>query len=463
MKNYNTKNKIDKVETTKDTLTGRGGISLFVRYLQTIQICNILEERFGHLRKSRKGIEPGNLFKQILCFLFDGSSRHLTYFDKIKNDDGYAAAIENKNEEMVSSHAVKRFFGNFWPFCATSFRSVLKEMFVWRLHIDKPKIIELTIDSMVMNNDEAKKRHGVQPTYKKVKGFHPLQLIWNGKIVDAIFRGGKKSGNYGHCVGNMIKDIVRLIRKRYSNEVTIILRLDAGFFDEVNYKIFDELNIVFIATGKTYEWTKKAVEEAAEEKGWGKYSNGRQKWEYTEFDYKCGTWNNKWIALYTRPVYEENGQKILEFARPDNIIITNLKSNTDVLKYCTQNEKELMQSPEWIIANHHQRGGDELPHRGLKDFGFEQLPFKSYTSNTAFYYCMVIGFFLFETYKEDVLSEVLPVTMYASTARRLILDFAAKIVKTAHQIILKVPITIMEILRIDILWDKCNNCIPIRN
>jgi hypothetical protein len=68
-------------------------------------------------------------------------------------------------------------------------------MFIWRLKIEKPEEIIITIDTMVMDNDEAACREGVQPTYKKVKGFQPLQLIWKGKIIDAIFRGGKKHSN----------------------------------------------------------------------------------------------------------------------------------------------------------------------------------------------------------------------------------------------------------------------------
>ena len=63
--------------------------------------------------------------------------------------------------------------------------------------MERPPVINLTLDTMVMDNDEAQKRHGVQPTYKKVKGFQPLQMIWKNKIVDAIFRGGKKHGSTG--------------------------------------------------------------------------------------------------------------------------------------------------------------------------------------------------------------------------------------------------------------------------
>ncbi|MDI6891327.1 MAG: hypothetical protein QMC83_10405, partial [Thermodesulfovibrionales bacterium] len=103
----------------------------------------------------------------------------------------------------------------------------------------------------------------------------------------------------------------------------------------------------------------------------------------------------------------------------------------------------------------------DVTHRGIKDFGFEELPFKRFAANSAFYYCMVISFFLFETFKEDVLEEVIPITSYATTVRRKALDFAAKIIKTGGEIILKVTQAVMEALRIKDLWERCQNLIPI--
>jgi len=104
-----------------------------------------------------------------------------------------------------------------------------------------------------LDNDEAQKREGCDPTYKKVRGFQPLQLIWEGKIVDAIFRRGKRHSNYGTDVAKIVRKIVTLIRSRYDASVSIILRLDAGFSDEKNFALCDELHIGFIATGTTTE------------------------------------------------------------------------------------------------------------------------------------------------------------------------------------------------------------------
>ena len=456
---FKSKGKINKVEVTEDTLTGRGGLALFVRYLSKIDIYSLLLNSFFQLRKSGKGQPIWNIFKQVFCFFYDGTSRHLVSFDQLKRDEGYAAVIENTSEEMVCSHQVKRFFKAFSWICGGVFRRILKRLFIWRLRIERPEKIELTIDLMIMDNDEAEQRHGVEPTYKKVKGFGSLQIIWNRKIVDAIFRGGSKHSNAGRTVVNMVTDLVNLIRKEYREDVPIIIRMDSAFLDEDNLVVFDRLHIGFICTGKIYEHVKEYV-GALPEKGWKIYDNGHQEWEYVEFGYRYDSWKKYYRAIYTRPAYEGE-QRIFDFARPDNIIITNLGVNPAVVKGCSPEIRKELTRVESIIHSHHQRGADELPHRGLKDFGFEELPFKRFSPNTAFFYCMLISFFLFETFKEDVLEEVLPVASYATTVRRKVVDFAAKIIKTSGGIILKVTQAVMDNLRFDKLWEKCQNPIPI--
>ena len=459
-KDFKTGKEITKIEITSDNLTGRGGLPLFSRYLSNIRIYELLLSEFGSLRKSKKGLPIWNLFKQIFCFFYDGTSRHVVCFDKLQKDDGYTAAIENRSEDMASSHAVKRFFKLFSWLCGGSFRRILKRLFIWRLRIEQPKEIDLTLDTMVMDNDEADKRHGVEPTYKKKLGFQPLQLIWKRKIVDAVFRGGKKHSNFGNTTVNMITDIVKLIRKEYSDSVTIILRLDSGFFDEINFKAFDDIGIVFICSGKMYDGVKTYAKSEAEDQ-WQTYDNGHQLWSYIEFGFRCDSWDKFYPAIYTRPLYDENEQRLLDFARPDNVIISNLGINSEAIKNLSPERQVELLNPKTVIAKHHERGADELSHRGLKDFGFEELPFKRFTANSAFYYCMPISFFLFETFKEDVLKEVLPVTGYATTIRRIAVDFAAKIIRTGHEIILKITRAVMDNLQANDLWRLCQSPPPI--
>jgi len=257
----------------------------------------------------------------------------------------------------------------------------------------------------------------------------------------------------------MVTELVNAIRRDYRKDVTIILRCDAGFFDEKNFAAFDALNIGFVATGKMYKGVKELAGSTPKE-FWNRYDNGHQLWDFLDFGFRCETWGFFLRSIYTH-LYNEDQQMLLDFARPDNIILTNIGINEKVLEHCTSEQKEYWLKAETLIESHHQNGNDELAHRGFKDFGFEQLPFKRFGANSAFYYCMVIAFFLFETFKEDTLAEVFPVTSYATTIRRNIVDFAAKIVKTGHQIILKIPQAIMDTFEIDNIWQKCQTPPPI--
>lgn len=64
---------------------------------------------FGAIRKHTNGLATEEVFKQLMCFYFDGTSRHLTQFDVLAKDTGYAAVIETAPEKMASFHAIKRF------------------------------------------------------------------------------------------------------------------------------------------------------------------------------------------------------------------------------------------------------------------------------------------------------------------------------------------------------------------
>jgi len=451
--------RINKIGTTTDTITGRGGIALFSRYLDKTGILEIVESKFGLLRKSSKGLPVWILFKQIFCFFLDGTSRHLTYFDQLKKDKGYAAAIETRRSQMASSHMIKRFFKLFGWWLARHFRWLLRRLFIWRLNLIKSAEILLYIDTMVMDNDDAQKRHGVGPTYKKKKGFQPLQIIWNGIIVDAIFRGGSKNGNFGDTVVNMVTELVNLIRTDYSDTATIIIRCDSGFFDEKNFAAFDDLNIAFIASGKMYDPVKQQAGDAAA-CYWNSYDVKEQSWSFLEFGFRCDKWKRFYRTFYTRCLYEGR-QMLLDFARPDNVILTNIGINDKVLENCTPQRRQYWLTPAAIINSYHQCGADELCHRGLKDFGFEQLPFKRFSPNSAFYYCMLISFFMFETFKQDVTAEVIPIVSYATSFRRKIVDIAAKIVKKAHSITLKLSQSVRQSLKFDLLWANCQNPPPI--
>jgi hypothetical protein len=65
-------------------------------------------------------------------------------------------------------------------------------------------------------------------------------------------------------------------------------------------------------------------------------------------------------------------------------------------------------------------------------------PFKRFAPNAAWYYTMLVGHFLLESFKEDVGAPVVGIGSYASTVRRRLIDIAGKIVSHSGETILKV-------------------------
>lgn len=447
---------ISKIETTSDCLADRGGLALLMRYTDHSGLVGEIADQLNTYRTGAKGIPVTDLIRQTLGFFFDGTSRRLTFFDHLKQNPGYHAVMETPAKRMVSSHQVKRFFSKLHNVSSTKFRATFRKMFAARLSKEQPKVVELFLDTMVLDNDDAICRQGVQPTYKKVKGFQPLQLIWNGQVVDAQFRGGKKNGNHGWTALNMIYRAVKVIRKQLGYEVAIMVRMDAGFFDGKLFEHLSAINVGFLASSRLTEGIKAAAKQQTQ---WTKFDNGSQTWAYFELGSRCHSWEKFYRTIYLKPHYEEN-QMLLDFARPEQAIITNMGSCSYLFNNVPTEIREKLYDPEELIAQHHRKGADELTHRGIKDLGFEQLPFKKFAANMAFYYLMVIAYNLMECYKHDVLQGIVGSGSYATTVRRVAIDFAAKFVRTGRKLIMKVTKATMDRLNLERLWQRCNQMTP---
>jgi hypothetical protein len=281
-------------------------------------------------------------------------------------------------------------------------------------------------------------------------------------IVDAIFREGKAHGNHGNHVARIITELVRLIRNHYDENVPIGIVADTGFYDQRLFDLCDRLEIAFIVGGKFYKDITEYLAKIPREQLHG-YHKERNIWEYCEFGDRRGSWKQFRRAIYTKPVADEQGQGIFEFARPETIIYTNLGTNRTVSAAFANalGSVDAAISPELIINAYHLRARDELVNRAFKEFGTEHVPFKRLASNAAYYYLMVIAFFLFETFKQDMDSPVIPVTWYPATFRRRCLDIAGKIVRTAERTVLKITATAHRSLHFPELWKQSVTVPPI--
>ena len=218
------KTKINKINATDEKISSRGGLSLFLRYVENIKLYELINSVvILKIIFSNKGLNLQQFLKQMFAYFIDGTDMSISGFDKKKTDKGYASVLENTENEMASSHQIKRMFIKFIIIPNALYNKILHELFIWRLKIEAPKIIQLGIDTMVMDNDQSKKKEGCEVTYKKKKGFQPLHISWGTFLIDVLFRNGKAHSNHGTDYPDRVTAIVELIRKRYSSEVPIIL------------------------------------------------------------------------------------------------------------------------------------------------------------------------------------------------------------------------------------------------
>lgn len=441
--------KITKIEVTTDKISGRGGLFFFIKYVENICFYRLFENYFGFLKGSSKGLGCLQFIKQLVAWFIDGSDMSMLSFDRRKADEAYASLLENRPDEMATSHQIKRMFRKFNFVGQMVFRTLLLDLFIRRLHVEQPKEIILFGDSVVFDNDDADKREGAKATYKKKKGFQPMQLCWGPYVVDALFRAGDVHCNHGSDFIKAVGRLVKAVRTRYK-DVPIILLTDSGFMDDQNFRFFEErLGIHYVCAGKLYNDIKQYIKELPVDA----FRSYKQAWTFVEFGNQLKSWETFRRCLFTSQETEDNGQLTFEFARPDSVIYTNIGQNKELDDKLIQAGGGDYLKAEKIIELNHSRGRAELVHRSEKEFaGREQLPFKRFGMNRAFYYFMLMSHFLYEAYKRDVARDILPVVSYPNTFRRVMIDFAVKIVSTGGQIILKVTQTIHDSLKIPDLW-----------
>ena len=449
------KKAIHKIETTDDSLTSRSGLAFVLKYLKNINVISSLCEVFQGIRKSAKGKAIEEIITQLMLFFIDGTAFSLTQFDTLAKDTGYMKTIGRDKTDMCSSHVIKRFFNSTNKLLFQKLQKVLLDLFIWRLCIEKPSVIILGLDTMVLNNDDAKKRMGVSWTYKKCNGYHPLHIYWNGMIVNLAFHEGSEAPNHNNDLFVMLEETVKQIRQRFNKEVQIIAVSDSGFFDQKYFQKVEDLGLFFICGGRIIDAIKMDLMKHIPEE-WKSFEKKGEVIEYFDYHDRRNCWNKEYRAIYTKHACKD-GIFRLAFDRPENIIYTNL----DKIELLQEKDIADYQGAEAIVRLYHSRAKDELVNRGIKEFVDETLPFKSFDSNGVYYYMAIISYNLFTAFQKDVLSPVVPAVCYPNTVRRLFIDIAGKIVYKSREIILKLRKEVVEGLNLLLLWEKCEAVVPI--
>ena len=169
MTQYTVTGRISSIETTEDRLTGRGGIALFARYLSQIGLQGRIEARLGFIRKGVKGLSVWSLFVQVLCWLFDGTSSHLSYFDDLTRDAGYAGLLDHDVKRLASSHTIKRFIKNminfmrdnkrYWIILVKYFKALVTQLYTAFANLEHKIRVNIKITFIINAHSRHIKRY----------------------------------------------------------------------------------------------------------------------------------------------------------------------------------------------------------------------------------------------------------------------------------------------------------------
>jgi len=189
---------IKKIQATGEVLTARAGLGFVSQYIESqewlmemLQCCD--------WKGSRKGLHSGEQLRQFMLNCIDGTATHLSVFDERCADPSYAPLIGA--DKLLSTSSAKRMLAHTKP---RTIRRMIEMFFMKRLKKEKAPYIKLDLDTVVFENDSSQTREGCSVTYKRVKGFQPLMMKWNGYVVAAQFREGKAHSNHGDDALNMI-------------------------------------------------------------------------------------------------------------------------------------------------------------------------------------------------------------------------------------------------------------------
>lgn len=79
--------KITKLGVTNDKISARGGIPLFLRYIQNIKLFGLMSATFTSvLVINSKGLQLQQFLNQMFAYFIDGTDMAMSGFDRKKKD-----------------------------------------------------------------------------------------------------------------------------------------------------------------------------------------------------------------------------------------------------------------------------------------------------------------------------------------------------------------------------------------
>ena len=405
---------IDRIEFTARHLTSNAGLLLLLENTRKNGVFDWIDQELVFETRSTNQIKRNHI-QTLLCGNFIGIDK----LERLKLLQGdplvreYSIAV--KEPETVS-----RFLGNFNYKTTQMLREVNFRLFRKLLQIKRLLAITIDIDSSVVNVEGH--QEGTTKGYNPKKPGNPcynLQFAFCDEI-KAFLSGYIRSGDTytSNGAAGLIQEIVAQIQEL---SVKTTFRMDSGYFDEAILEPIETMECTYVIKAKGYP----TLVSKASDPGLT-FVPGEDGRETAELVVALDSWKKARRFIVKRVRKDPTQTAQLSFLPGEEFEYFFYVTNTGL-------------PAEAVVAFYEKRGNAENYIKEAKyDLAVGHLLLRSFWANEAIFQLMMMAYNLFLLFKMDRGMKA-EYRQQIKTFRLNYIFLAGKIVRTARQVVLKLP------------------------
>lgn len=414
-----------KLTTTNDQLSSRAGLLTIAQVMQSLRLEEHIDQHFP-LPQSNRGLNPSCYIETLVLMQHEGSF-HLDDVRHLHDEEALMSVLGL--ERLPKASALGEWLRRMGKHSEAikAWTAVNQRLLKTTLHTKKQVTLEIDATEVIANKADA------QWTYKKNRGYMPMvgHIAETGQIVAVDFR----EGNASPARANL--EFIHQCERGLPEGVSINkLRIDAAGYQQKIIAYCDRHTIEYAIRAKMSR-ALKAQLERLKSSDWTPLIHGNG--ELSQSQQTCrlvhciGDYERPFTLVVQRKRLK--GQASLDLGQsPDDQ--ETLSDGQYIYRAIATNRDALSDSE--IIHWYNQRGEDsENRIKELKlDFGADTLPCSDFQANALYFHICALSYNLFALMRQLLPEEL--AHHRVTTIRWRLYGIAAKLVKTARQVFVKV-------------------------
>ena len=412
-----------KLDTTNDLLTSRAGLLSIAHLMDSLSLAERIDQHFPQ-PKSNRGYRPSEFIKTLILMQHEGSF-HLDDIRHLQDDEALRRVLALKKLPQATTLGdwLRRVGAQLQT--QDAWVKVNRALLQSALHRRKKVTVDIDATEIVAHKADARW------TYNKNKGFMPMvgHIAETGQVVAVDFR----QGNIPPAQDNLafIQQCQQSLPEGCALEA---LRIDAAGYQTNIIEYCDEQHIQYAIRARSSAAMRAQI-EAASDSNWLPLFDQQGEAVCGQDTYRTSFCIGDYAKAFTLIIQRTalSGQASLDLDSQDSADGISLGGYS--YRAIATNRDELSDSE--IIHWYNQRAEDsENRIKELKlDFGGDTLPCSDFNANALYFLIAALSYNLLALMRQLLPEEL--ARHRAVTLRWRLYAMAAKVVKTGHQLFVK--------------------------